>query len=82
MGKQSKKIKCFISYAWNPNPQDNAVLQAKLTKLKGDLMRAGMEVLFDLDNMEGHIETYMKKGIEGSDRVLLISLCYCNMILR
>lgn len=32
---QNNAVKCFISYAWNPDKKLNAELQAKLTKLKG-----------------------------------------------
>jgi hypothetical protein len=41
--KHTKKVKCFISYAWQPSKEDNASLQAKLVKLKADLMKAGIE---------------------------------------
>lgn len=68
-----KKIKCFISYAWQPNQKDNANLQAKLIKLKGDLNKAGIEVMLDIHNLEGDINRYMMDGIQESDRLLLIS---------
>ena len=48
-----KRVKCFISYAWQPDKDDNAKLQAKLVKIKGDLEKAGIEVMLDIHNMEG-----------------------------
>jgi len=41
--KSTKKVRCFISYAWQPRKEDNAALQAQLVKLKGDLMKAGIK---------------------------------------
>jgi myosin heavy subunit len=65
----TKKIRCFISYAWNQNPQ---ALQERLKRIKTDLVEAGIEVMLDIDNMEGDIDQYMLEGIKKSDRVLLI----------
>ena len=70
------KIKCFVSYAWQPEKRENATLQAKIVKIKSDLEKAGIEVMLDIHNMEGDIDRYMMDGIQGSDRVLLISLCF------
>jgi len=70
--KAGQKQKVFISYAWDTKEEENAALQAKLTKLKGDLERCGIKVLLDIHHMEGDIDHYMKNGIEDSDRVLLI----------
>jgi hypothetical protein len=47
-------------------------LQAKLIKIKGDLEKAGIEVMLDIHNMEGDIDKYMMDGIKDSDKVLLI----------
>ena len=70
-----KHVKCFISYAWQPNVQENALLQAKLIKLKGDLTTAGVSVMLDTcDNMAGDIDHYMVDGIKNSNKVLLVSL--------
>jgi Skp family chaperone for outer membrane proteins len=69
-----KRIKCFISYAWQPNQTDNANLQAKLVKIKNDLTKSGIEVMLDITNLEGDINRYMADGIEESDRVLLVSI--------
>jgi hypothetical protein len=30
-----KKVKCFVSYAWQPDKSENAKLQAKFVKIKG-----------------------------------------------
>jgi SEFIR domain len=69
-----KQIKCFISYAWQPDKQENAALQAKLVKLKGDLTSAGINVMLDIHSMEGDIDHYMINGIQSSDKVLLVSV--------
>jgi hypothetical protein len=65
-----KNVKCFISYTWQPNIQDNALLQAKLIKKKGYLTAAGMSVMLDIYNLVG----YMVDGIKNCNKVLLISL--------
>lgn len=75
-GYTGKKMKCFISYAWNPDNVENAKLQAKLAKMKADLVKAGFEVLLDIHNMEGDIDKYMLDGINQSDRVLLVSFIF------
>ena len=67
-------MKCFISYAWWPDDDKNAALQAQLLKLKEDLQKTGIDVMLDWTNMEGDIDVYMRDGIQTSYRVLLVSL--------
>lgn len=67
------KVKCFVSYAWQPDPNDNVALQTQLLKIKADLKKAGIHVMLDICNMEGDINRYMLDGIQQCDRVLLVS---------
>lgn len=67
-----KKLRCFISYAWNPDKSQNAALQAKLVNMKADLTKTGVQVMLDVHDMEGNINIYMEQNIQASDRVLLI----------
>jgi hypothetical protein len=67
------KKRCFISYAWNVDKKENTKLQAKLVQIKSDLVKAGVEVMLDIQNMEGDINLYMSGGIQQCDRVLLVS---------
>jgi TIR domain len=68
--------KCFISYAWDPNPEKNEKLQAWLRKLQHDLMHAGIDVRLDVTNMNGNIKEYMQQGIQECDFILLIGTPY------
>lgn len=65
-------LKCFISYAWETNSNDNKVLQNRLQRLKDELEVAGMEVLLDIRNMQGSMKEFMLQGIDKADKVLLI----------
>jgi hypothetical protein len=50
-------------------------------KIKGDLTKAGIEVMLDIDNMEGDITKYMHNGVQQSDRVLLVSFLLLFLLL-
>lgn len=76
------KKKCFISYAWNVDKKENIKLQAKLIQLKSDLMKAGIEVMLDVQNMEGDINFYMSGNIQQCDRVLLVSFLYQHLQMK
>jgi len=75
-----KKVKCFISYEWPTEITKREALQMFLEKMKDDLRRVGIEVMLDIHNMEGDIDSYMEKGIKSSDRVLLI--CTPRLVQR
>ncbi len=42
--------------------------------MRNDLIEAGVEVMLDISNMKGDIDTYMIEGIKSCDKVLLVSL--------
>ena len=63
---------CFISYAWESDPDSNRKLQTWLFGLKEDLKIIGIEVFLNISNMYGAMRTCMEENIRRGGYILLI----------
>lgn len=66
------KKKVFISYAWPAEDDEKEKMQRWLKKLQDDLQAAGIEVFFDIRDMELNLKDTMQTNLEKSDFVLPI----------
>jgi hypothetical protein len=69
--------KCFISYAWEDSStpsgkEANLLMQQWIGRLTNDLRKIGMQVFFDLDNMQGNLKATMMNNISQSDHFIII----------
>eukprot|EP00026_Physarum_polycephalum_P000779 Phypoly_transcript_00780.p1 GENE.Phypoly_transcript_00780~~Phypoly_transcript_00780.p1 ORF type:complete len:860 (+),score=157.24 Phypoly_transcript_00780:1425-4004(+) len=65
-------LRCFISYAWEPDQDANKELQKRLQRLKDDLEIAGMEVTLDIRDMKFDMQEFMVHNINRAHHLLLI----------
>jgi Ran GTPase-activating protein (RanGAP) involved in mRNA processing and transport/predicted Ser/Thr protein kinase len=63
---------CFISYAWEEDPEDNKRLQTWLKQLCDHLTQLGAKVYLDITHLDGNMKTYMSEKIQESNYILLI----------
>ena len=66
--------KCFITYAWENNCSDNCkkTLQRRLLRLSKDLRVLNVQTFLDIQDMQGDMNSWMKKCIDESDYYLVI----------
>lgn len=75
-GKEEKRKRVFISYAWYRNEAKNERLQNWLRQFYKHLDAAGFQVYLDVKCIHGNLEEYMKKKVTKSDFILVICTPY------